>query len=281
MSELTKKTLQAITERKIRPVPLWVEWLKNSAYWGGGIFLVALSALTMGISWHALFEIDWAAYLKVGFSWGEILFSGVPLFSLAIFIFFLWGSIFLLHHTRRGYRYSMPLLTALFLTLSVASGYFLEGSPLDEPTERFLLAAFPQTKNNLIPSAKQQWSQPERGLLGGTVLSSDATDLQLLDSSQKLWTVDYSEAHFSPNTQPDSYEDVKVIGTQEKEDRFRAKEITSWKKTSREKEENVVRVESVKKREKAEESKKKEEQANEQSDDQDEEDTDDNYDEDD
>ncbi len=281
MSDLTKKTLAAITERHIQPVPFWVGWLENSAYWIGGVVLVVLSALVMSVSWHTLFEIDWNAYLRADFSWWQMILSGVPLFSFFVLMIFLWMSVLLLHRTRRGYRYPMLLLVGIFFSTSLVFGYFLEGSPLDEPTEHFLLTALPGAGNFLIPSVERQWSQPERGLLGGTVLSADATHLQLLDASQRLWSVDFSQVHFSPDTRADSYQDVKVIGNQEKEGEFRAKEIIEWKKTPREKAESAARVEKEKEKEKKAEIQKKNEedraQDSNEDDDHGKEDTDDEY----
>lgn len=260
MSDFTKKTLQAITERHIRPVPFWIEWLKNSAYWVGGALLVVLSALVTGISWHALFEIDWGAYLKADFSWWQIVLSGVPLFSFFLLAIFLWVSILLLHQTRRGYRYPMLFLAGIFFSTSVAFGLGIEKSFLDQPAERFLLYALPHTKElpvTLLPSAERQWSQPERGLLGGTVLSSDATYLKLLDSSQKLWTVDYSKATLSSSANLENYQDIKVIGREESDGTFQASEIKTWEKSPIENEQRGARIEKVKKRERELEVEKK------------------------
>lgn len=238
MSNLTKKTWQTITEKNIRPVPAWVMYAKNSAYWMGTVMLLLFSALATAVSFHAIFEIDWDAYAKADFSWYQTILSGVPIFSLFSLAIFLWMSIMLLHQTRRGYRYSFLLLAGIFFSSSMAFGYFIEGSPLDEPVEQVLLYALPHdsgARATLIPSAKRQWSQPERGLLGGSVLSSNATDITLRDASEALWTVDYTDAEVGENVSLEPEEEVKIIGEEDGEHSFKATEVHTWEKTSSQK----------------------------------------------
>ncbi|MFZ3031535.1 MAG: hypothetical protein WA082_00675 [Candidatus Moraniibacteriota bacterium] len=235
MSELTRKILALITEQNIQPAPLWQARVRNAAYWVGTFVVVVFSALIMTLSFHALFEIDWDVYAKANFTWYQTILSGVPLFSLLLLAVFLWISIVLLHQTRRGYRYSLTILVALFLSTSSVFGYFIEQSPLDEPAERLLLYALPhdsEIRGALIPSAERQWSQPKRGLLGGSVQSVDAASIMLRDSAEKLWTVDYSGAEIQEGVTLQPTQAVKIIGEEESEDAFRATEVRVWEQPS-------------------------------------------------
>jgi hypothetical protein len=234
MSALTEKTLSMITQERIRPLPRWRTWGKNAGYWIGTGWLFCFAALSAALSLHAAFEIDWRAYFKADFSWWEIVLSGVPLFSIGLLTVFLLGALWFLQRTQHGYRYSFLFLFLGFFSLSTALGFLIENSPIDEPAEQFFLYALPhaeEIESSLLPSAERQWSQPEQGLLGGTVLSSDDQNLKLLDASQKLWTVDYSQALLSPSVDLEPYEDVKIIGDQEDETLFRAVEIEDWERT--------------------------------------------------
>lgn len=264
MSEFSQKTLAEITRKNIRPIPFWVAWLRNSAYWVGALVLVLFSALATGTSFHAVSEIDWDAYIKADFSWLQIILSGAPLVLMAFIVLFFWMTLYFFHQTRYGYRYPTSFLVAVFFSTSVVFGYFIEISPLDEPTENFLLYALPHADTlptNLIPTAARQWSQPEKGLLGGTVVSSNDTDFQLIDTSEKLWTVEYSSAEIASDTSLEPDEAIKVIGNQEGDDAFTASEIRDWKKSHAElqKEEKAV-TERKKKIEKEKEQEKKEEE---------------------
>ena len=241
MSALTQKTLQEITEKNIQPISRWKINARNGIYWSGALLLVVFSALATAVSFHAIFEIDWEAYQKAHFSWIEMLLSGVPIFSLLLLASFLWGSVFFLQHTRRGYRYPMGVLFGVFFFSSVSLGYFIEESPLNDPAERFLLQSLPHIQQlpvSLFPTTKQQWSQPAKGLLGGVVVQSDEKSIELLDSTQKIWTVEYSEAEVSDDTKLQIDDEVKVIGSQSDEDTFHATEIKKWENSHRQEEDS-------------------------------------------
>lgn len=280
MSELTQKTLAEITKKHIRPIPFWVTWSRNTAYWVGAMVLALLSALATAASFHAMTEIDWDAYVKADFSWVEIILSGVPLFSMVLIILFFWATLYFFHHTRHGYRYPTMLLVSVFFSTSVVFGYFIEISPLDEPAENFLLYALPHKDTlptKLLPSAARQWSQPENGLLGGTVLSSSDDDFQLIDSSEKLWTIEYTSDALTTDARLEPNEDIKVIGNQEDDTTFKASEIRDWKKTDDEieREQPAVRagkskLEKEREKEAQKKQKEAEEKAQEQEDEEDE-----------
>lgn len=268
MSEFTQKTLAEIAKKHIRPIPRWMTWLRNGVYWVGVVALALFSALATATSFHAVSEIDWDAYVKADFSWFQIVLSGVPVFSVVLVIFFFWVMIYFLHQTRHGYRYSMVFLVSVFFSTSIVFGYFIEVSPLDEPTERFLLYALPHKDTlptKLLPSATSQWSQPEKGLLGGTVLSSTATDFTLIDASEKLWTIEYTKESLDADARLEPYEAIKVIGNQEDDNTFKADEIRDWKKTNDEiRNEDIVtngkkKIEKERKKEKKEDEEKEDE----------------------
>lgn len=223
--------------------------------------LALLSALAIAVSFHAVSEIDWDAYAKADFSWLQIVLSGVPLFSTVLIVLFFWITIYFFQQTRHGYRYPMVFLVGIFFSTSVVFGYFIEVSPLDEPTERFLLYALPQKDTlptKLLPSAARQWSQPEKGLLGGTVLSSNATNFTLIDASEKLWTIEYTADTLASDARLEPYEDIKIIGNQEDDTTFKASEIRDWKKSDAERQREASSVTERKKNIEKEEKKKQE-----------------------
>lgn len=234
MSALIQKTLAEIAQKQIQPVPAWQSRAKNILYWVGTLVLLVFGALAIELSLHAIFEIDWEAYSKADFSWLQIILSGVPIFSLVLLGLFLWATTLLIRQTRRGHRYPVSLLLGIFLLFNVVLGFGIEESPLDEPSERFLLGLIPHTEKNktvLVPSASRQWSQPERGLLGGTVLSSNEASLLLRDSTQQLWMIDYTNATVQAGVLLEPDQEVKVIGEQNGDRTFRATEVRAWKKT--------------------------------------------------
>lgn len=231
MSALTQKTLRAITEQHIEPVPRWRAVIMRSFIWFGMTLLVLLSALLTALSLHAVFEIDWDAYAKADFTLVQIILSGVPLFSIFLLAVFLWGSTLLVRQIGRVYWYRLSTLVLIFLIANATFGFLIEASPLDQPAERFLLALIPHSEDlqaSLMPSARRQWSQPERGLLSGAVISSSATEIELRDIDARQWTIEYTPEQLDSDVRLEVDDEIKVIGTQEGKNAFRAEEVRTW-----------------------------------------------------
>ena len=234
MSQLTEKTLARIEREHIQPLSSWWGMLSNVAYWGGTLLSVIFSALAVTYALHTILEIDWNVFARARFAWYEAIFFGVPLFFLFLLIIFLIGSIILLQHTRRGYRYPFSFLLAMFVFISAASGFGLKVSPWDEPVERFLLGAVPYSERAgeiFVPSAKHQWSHPERGLLGGTVVDFGVNNIELRDEKGRLWHIEYQKETLWQGDVWGQGDKVKIIGEQKAAGIFSAEEIRLWKKS--------------------------------------------------
>ncbi len=235
MSTLTEKTLHAIAEKNIQPLPLWHSQLKNGGFWTGTFLLVFLAALATALCLHSILEIDWDASVRAHFSFTEMFFLGVPIVMSLFLLLFLAGSIVSLHETRYGYRYSLLSLFGGFLLISSVLGFGIEALPFDESVDRFLTQPVRRAEQwgpRLLPSADEQWSRPEKGLLGGTILSSSSNDVELLDAHDQQWTVKYSQEAVGQNVRLIPKEEVKVIGTKEGDHVFQAREIREWKQSS-------------------------------------------------
>lgn len=231
MTSLIEKTLHTIESQNIRPHSRWRVRAQNIGYWFGTLFMLVLSSAVTALAVHAVFEIDWQAFLKADFSWLEILFSGVPFFMIILFVFFLVLSIVLLHHTRRGYRYPSSVLFSSFFFGVLVIGYGIEMTPFDEPLEKFMLGVIPRTEKYgavLLPTTEQQWTQPEKGLLGGEVLEAEDETLELRDSNERDWSVEYSHAAVGKDVDLKPSEKIKVIGEKKDAKTFHATEIQVW-----------------------------------------------------
>lgn len=113
-------------------------------------------------------------------------------------------------------------------------GYGIEKSPIDKPAERFLMKNIPHAEkitSEFLPTTSAQWSQPEKGLLGGSVVSvsdSEEESIQLKDTQSKVWKIDYSQESIQKGTKLRVNDEIKVIGHKEDEHTFRAQEIQNW-----------------------------------------------------
>ena len=232
MSTLIEKTLEKIREEKIRPEARWKGTISNIVFWIISVSASILAGLMAALAVHIFVEIDWDAYQKAQFSWYDTLLSGVPLLWLLFLIFFLGGALLFFQRTKRGYRHSWVPILGCFLFVSAVGGYLIEDSPVDEPLEHFFMRSFPHSEglsDELFPGENRQWSDPERGLLGGEITQTHEQEIQLEDLNGKTWEIEYEETSVSKDVELSSGKSIKVIGEQEDEDTFTAEEIREWK----------------------------------------------------
>lgn len=133
--------------------------------------------------------------------------------------------------TKNGYRYRLRHIALVFLVVVAVFGWWFYVLGFSEALEGYLENKLP-AYTNLIKTQGTFWSQPEEGLLSGTVVSEDKANnrLELKDSRDIIWDVDYYEAKINSKVEMNDGEKIKVLGTKEENHRFKAEEIRPWSK---------------------------------------------------
>jgi len=81
----------------------------------------------------------------------------------------------------------------------------------------------------LVATKESQWSQPEKGLLAGTINFVSGNSIDLRDFSGKDWKINIDEKTIvRPSASLESGKMIKAIGQTESNQVFRANEIRPW-----------------------------------------------------
>ncbi|MFO8165679.1 MAG: hypothetical protein R6T98_14255, partial [Desulfatiglandales bacterium] len=80
---------------------------------------------------------------------------------------------------------------------------------------------------HMVYTGENQWMQPEKGLLSGTIVEIDPEKKSLIlkDYLGKEWTIDINQARVRGNLPLTENIEIKIIGQQLSEDFFEAVEI--------------------------------------------------------
>lgn len=233
MSALSTKTLERIAEGRVAPIARWKLLLLGGAKWAAAGFVSVLAAFGIMLTVHVLFEIDWHVYQELGFTPIEVLQSLSPLLWTALLAVLLAAGVVLLRQTKYGYRYSLTAMFSLLFFSGLAMGATFERWPGEERIESALMYKIPGYRNfeaRVLPSVEKQWSQPEDGLLGGTITSVDeGKSFELRDFEDKAWKIDTEDALMSESVELKENQEIKIIGETEDDETFRATEVRSWK----------------------------------------------------
>lgn len=226
MNMLRDQVLEKIKREEIRPVASGYFVLRRWIGWGLVVALLVFSTLATAFAVHIVLEIDWEAFRHTEVSGVRAVLMSIPFLWLLLTIGFLLVASVIMRKTGRGYRYPLGILLLVFPLISTATGFSIEHSRFDEPIEKFFLGDLsqPEPWQRLLPSAEQQWAQPENGLLGGAVIEVDAEQetLMLEDREKKEWEVDFREAAIESNIDLQPNTQVNMIGTETGPSEFEA-----------------------------------------------------------
>lgn len=206
---ISKKILEAIETRKVKPKPRWYFAIQEGSIWTLGLVTTFCGAVaistTLFVFATAPFRFHPATHESPIRFWIEFM----PMLWVVLFVSFVFATDYFLRKTKKGYKYGFVVLTISSVTLSVVLGYvgFLIG--LGEFIDRGLGSRIPfHTPTQVM--IQKMWSQPSKGLLTGTIVENETA---LLTHDGSVFDI---EIEHLPELQKNFIEDgmrVSLIGT--------------------------------------------------------------------
>jgi len=234
MKKFCDKVLGKIKEEKIEPRPRWQFLLKNYAFWTAFGVSIIIGGLAFCVVLDILVNNDWDIYrLAAENPWKKI-FLSLPFLWIVALVLFLMAAFYYCRRTKCGYRYKAYSIVGLSILGSVILGlvfHFRFGA--GRKMETLVAEKVPYYQKFYSPcSDRILWLQPEKGLLAGKIIRiSSPTSFDLKDFNGFFWVVKKDESTFLLGNEPlFEEEEIRIIGKQEEEKVFRAKEIRPWKK---------------------------------------------------
>ncbi|MFA5173151.1 MAG: hypothetical protein WC435_02005 [Candidatus Paceibacterota bacterium] len=191
MSDIAKKALEQIKEEKISPEPKWKFLLKNWVYWGAFGLTIFLGSLSFSVVLFVMRESDWDIFPRLNQSFLGFALFILPRFWLVAVFLFLLLAILNFRHTKHGYRLSPSLIVGLSIIASVFIGGLLSYANVGKYLDDALFEKYP-LYGEVAGSHRNVWENPEKGLLGGMIVSLDLekNKASVMDRSRRLWEVD-------------------------------------------------------------------------------------------
>jgi len=234
MTSIKEKILDKIKEAKIQPKKRWEFQLQEFTIWFGAGVIVTLAALTFAAIIFNLQNADWELRPRVGVTNSQFFFMHLPYFWIILLIGLTGIAYYVFRQTKKGYRYTLPIiilvLAALILAIGLASHLsFRAGRFMEEE------AMYGMPYYNMMTRPRQMiWFNPEKGFLIGTVYSPYANDeFDLSDINQNIWRVrcdDKCAMHALAEMKLN--ERIKIIGKQIDDFSFQAFEIRPFFKNN-------------------------------------------------
>lgn len=167
-NDIALSVLSRIEHEHVVPTPRSHFLLREGVVWSIGALGVVFGALAVaGIMFTGEFS-DWEYYEATHDTFFTFLIAIMPYTWIAALIVFAVLAYESVRHTKRGYRYPLPVLILFSVGASVVLGTsaFLMGAG---PTIDMQAAKFVPFHHSLIERKLALWNQPERGIISGTV----------------------------------------------------------------------------------------------------------------
>lgn len=226
MNDISKETLEKMREENVQLKPRWYFLTKNYLFWLMFLLTTLLGGLSFGMIMFVANDLDWDIFHHLGIGLPKALLLSLPYLWVALLFLFLFATYYNFTHTRGGYRYQFLVIFLINLLVSILLGLALYQYGWTDTVDTQLRAIVP-AYHHLIYDRENQWMQPEKGLLSGTIISlkPDNSSLSLRDHYNKLWDIDIRDANIRGMFPIGKNMEIRIIGQQLTRGSFRATEI--------------------------------------------------------
>lgn len=228
----SQKLLEKIQSEKISQKSHWRFVLKNAFFWTLFAFSVIIGALSFSVILFAFNQTDFDLISQMADSRIEFFLGLLPFFWIFSCVVFFLVSVFVIRHTKTGYRYSPSLIFGSSIVLSIVLGTLLFFTGGAEKMERIFAENIPVYKS-FEERKISRWSMPEGGFLSGRIVEREEGMLIIEDWNNKKWEVDFENAVIKGKLLLEKDEKVKMIGKISGDNIFVAEKICPWEGTGK------------------------------------------------
>ena len=227
--DLSKSVLNKIKKEHIKPKPKWEFLLKNYIFWGAFGLCVVIGGLAASMMIFKLTINDWGIHRQLGVSFIRFFFRSVPYFWLIILGVFILVADYNFKHTKKGYRYKLPLIVISTVLASIILGFAFFGAGVAKRMDAKALETLPFYKEMTLDKKIETWSQIEKGLVGGEIIKIEEDKIELKGLKGKIWEIN---TEMVPDFMLEELEEGMIIGGMGKKGEkgtFDAEKIKPWK----------------------------------------------------
>jgi hypothetical protein len=186
-----KRVLERIERESLTPLPRSRFVLQNVALWVFGALSILFGAIAAAAALFALANEGWRYYVATHDNLLTFIIQTAPFLWLATLAVFILVGYEIFRRTRQGYRYPLFAIALGSIALALALGGALYAFGLGEVFEEGIGTYVPFYQPT-IAAEEALWSEPQRGLLAGSVVSlaPDFSSFTLRAFDGSVWTID-------------------------------------------------------------------------------------------
>ena len=229
MKNLIEDTISKIKQQHIAPEPKWKYLTRKYALWALFCLVAVFGAMSLSAAFYLLSSLDWDLYRFMHQNIFSYSLSIFPYFWTAIIGAFIWIAFFDIRKTETGYRLSWLRIALIAIGSTILIGALMSYFGFGKSINDAMVRDMPYYAQHMMVTKESQWSQPEEGLLSGTIIAKTQNELTLTDLQGKKWIIQLNEKTLvRPRADVSVGQMIKIIGKVLGADNFAADEIRPW-----------------------------------------------------
>ena len=228
---LSENIIKNIDERKLVPIPRWQFLFKRSVFWTITGFAILLGGVAVSVIIFLYFDHDTEGITYLNQSLVDNILISIPYFWLVTLLLLIILTHISIRHTKRGYKFGIFKVAGMTLAASLSLGFIFDQFDVGKNINESLNELIP-AYSSLVYTSTDEWSQPEKGLLGGTVLSiADVNGVSIRDFHQKEWSIHFKGFDAEDiSLIPGPGKRLKAVGKDLGNNIFQAEQVFLWRK---------------------------------------------------
>ena len=187
---MTSSVLSRITKEHVTPTPRSHFIFKEGVVWSVGGLSVLLGGLGVAAIIFTVRYSEWEYFDATHDNFLNFLLDIMPytwIIALILFAVLAYESV---RHTKRGYRYHVPVLILGSVGASVALGSVIYAFGAGPFIDR-QIGSFIPLHRNLLDTKLAFWNQPDRGIIAGVIteISSTRDEFKLATPSHEIHSI--------------------------------------------------------------------------------------------
>ncbi len=184
----SQSAMEKIMQGEVKQLPKWHFVVKNVVLWSVGILCMFAGALTVGMIIFTFANGAFSLRNIVNNTFGQHVMIVFPFLWVVIMAAFIALFDLFVRHTKRGYRYSLPVIIAINVGLSIILGTLFYFFGISHAIDDVLGGRF----NHYHSVEKRQarlFNNPDKGVIIGRTLTSADDHFILVTHAGDQWYV--------------------------------------------------------------------------------------------
>lgn len=235
MTTTSDKILEKIKQQHIQPDPIWQVRSKHVLFWLMFVSAIVVGGISFAVILDTMVYHDWDIYFYLHKNLFQYVMLSLPYIWILFLLLFSWFAYYNFRHTKGWYKHRIHLVILASILLGMVTGIGLFFLGVGRKMDKIFSDNIPYYLNVSLDK-KGIWCHPKDGLLEGEVLEIKTPNEFVVEGCNGgKWSVESNIPVDTQNSEIQPGEVVKVIGQQQNEQTFVAKEVRDWdsKKTTK------------------------------------------------